>query len=298
MIIYFAQGFKHHRLNPLFLLLSLGLIWGSGYSIARYAMTHGVPPLGYAFWQSLGPAILLIILQKTKCVNLKSIPYYLICGLLGIAIPNTVMYFASPHLPASLVAIIVNTVPIFTYPIAMLYREKFSILKLAGVIVGFAGIGFILIPHVVLPSWTQFPWAIFTLLTPLSFALCANFINFSQKAHSNPMVLSAGMLVASTVLLSPLVLLTHSFYTLSSWTLPNAAVGLEVLLSTLGYVLFFKLIQQAGSVYYSLVGGIVSLTGILWGKILFHESLSFFLPIALVFIFLGIFLVSKTLNDS
>lgn len=48
-------------LKALTLLLLLGFIWGSGYSLARYAMTHEVPPLGYSFWQALGPALLLTL---------------------------------------------------------------------------------------------------------------------------------------------------------------------------------------------------------------------------------------------
>jgi len=50
---------KQYLRSPLSLLILLGVLWGSGYSLARYATTHGVAPLGYAFWQSLGPALLL-----------------------------------------------------------------------------------------------------------------------------------------------------------------------------------------------------------------------------------------------
>ena len=86
------------------LLILLGFVWGTGYAIARYAVTHGVPPLGYTFCQSLGPALLLtflVALQKpthSNAFTLSHLRYYLISGLTGIAIPNTVMYFAAAHL--------------------------------------------------------------------------------------------------------------------------------------------------------------------------------------------------------
>src|SRR3990167_11063621 len=91
----------------LLLLILLGTLWGTGYSIARFAMTNGVPPLGYSFWQSLGPAIIIgsIVLSPKKSSPTigKQTPwlYYFICGLTGIVIPNTSMYFAAAHLPAS-----------------------------------------------------------------------------------------------------------------------------------------------------------------------------------------------------
>src|SRR5579863_9025259 len=99
---------------PLALLLLLGMIWGTGYSIARFAMTHGVNPLGYSFWQSVGPALLIGLLAYRRkhdiTLSTAHYRYYFICGLTGIAIPNTNMYFAAPHLPAGLLAVIVNTV--------------------------------------------------------------------------------------------------------------------------------------------------------------------------------------------
>lgn len=114
------------------LLVLLGFIWGSGYSIARYAMTHGVAPFGYAFWQSLGPTVLLIIFLKLKriklALQLRHIVFYVIAGLLGIVIPNSNIYITAAHLPAGILAVVVNTVPIFLYPLAFLFaQERFSL---------------------------------------------------------------------------------------------------------------------------------------------------------------------------
>ena len=44
----------NNRILSVILLISLGLVWGSGYAIARFAVTNGVTPLGYTFWQCLG----------------------------------------------------------------------------------------------------------------------------------------------------------------------------------------------------------------------------------------------------
>lgn len=48
-----------NTLKAVALLIILGIIWGSGYSLAKFAMTNGVSPLGYSLWQSLGPAVIL-----------------------------------------------------------------------------------------------------------------------------------------------------------------------------------------------------------------------------------------------
>src|ERR1700742_3017714 len=99
---------SNKKTTSLLLLLTLGFIWGTGYSIARFATTHGVSPLGYSFWQALGPAILIGLLAFRKSqfkrtqIATPHLLYYFICGLTGIVIPNTNMYFAASHLPAGI----------------------------------------------------------------------------------------------------------------------------------------------------------------------------------------------------
>src|SRR3990167_10881015 len=104
---------KYKSCSSLLTLILLGSIWGTGYSIARFAMTNGVPPLGYSFWQSVGPALIIGLLALFRHpskpdLSFLRLRYYFICGLMGIALPNTIMYFAAPHLPAGILAMMVN----------------------------------------------------------------------------------------------------------------------------------------------------------------------------------------------
>src|SRR5262245_15711514 len=133
------------------ILILLGFIWGTGYSIARFAMTNGVPPLGYSFWQSLGLALIIGLIAFSRSQTLKlstnKARFYLICGLTGIVIPNTSMYFAAQHLPASILAMVVNTVPIIAYPMALLVRlEPFNWQRMAGIVIAFCGLMAIILP--------------------------------------------------------------------------------------------------------------------------------------------------------
>lgn len=286
-------------MGSLTLLLTLGIIWGSGYTIAKFVILQGVPPLGYAFWQSLGPALLVGFAAKAqRCApkfDKQHTVFYFICGLLGIAIPNTNMYFIAPHIPAGILAVIVNTVPILTFPLALLVRqEKFDWLRMLGVILGFAGIFFIVVPH---PHWQQFSfnrWELFALISPLSFALCAIYISAKRDVTASALTLSSGMLITSTILLLPLLVATNDYYQLwPPFKVQDYLVMLEVLLSSLGYILFFKLINRAGPVYYSLVGCVVTLTGLVLGWLVFTEQLSHWNWLAVALILMSIYMVSK-----
>ncbi|MDF2866549.1 MAG: hypothetical protein K0S11_19 [Gammaproteobacteria bacterium] len=286
--------------RALILLVLLGVIWGSGYVIARYATLHGVPPLGYSFWQSLGPAILVSLISWARRLpfdfNRQHLWYFAICGAIGIAIPNTNMYFAAPHLPSGILAVVVNTVPVMIYVLALaLKEEKFQVWRFLGIISAVMGLMLIATPGISLPAASMLPWMLLILLTPVCFALCAIYINRYRPADSSSLVLSAGMLMASSVFLMPVVFAKQDFY-LFHWplTLPDLAVLLEIGLSSLGYVILFELLRIAGSVYYSLVGGIVVITGLFWGWFIFGERLNLYSATAVGLILIAIALVTFT----
>ncbi|MDR3492899.1 MAG: DMT family transporter [Gammaproteobacteria bacterium] len=290
---------KYSPYLPLILLLLLGSIWGTGYSIARFAMINGVNPLGYSFWQSLGPAILI-----TALVWIKRLPlpfsfahcrYYLICGLTGIALPNTNMYFAAPHLPAGILAVVVNTVPLMAYLMALMAGlERFNVMRLASVAVALCGLMLLLIPKSSLPAPDMIPWVLTALLTPLCFAFCSVYITRFRPPNSNSFSLAAGTLIFSSALLAPLIVWTHSFYSFHiPVTLPDAVVLLEIVLSSIGYLLFFQLLKIAGPVYYSFVDTVVAITGLAWGYIIFAEKLNIWTGAAVTLILLSLLMISK-----
>lgn len=259
----------------IFLLFCLGFIWGSGYTLAKYAMTNGVPPLGYAFWQALGPAILLTTLSFfNKSVTFSSykqnIPFFLISGLLGIAIPNTNMYFIASYIPAGLLAVLVNTVPLIVYPLALASKqEQFDKWRFLAVILGLIGIYFIISPQI---NSHLTPWFSLVLISPLCFALCSIFIAVKQPSSLNNYQAASGMLITASVLLLPLVLQQQAFYPLTyPFSTASWVVIAEIFLSSLGYLLYFQLIRLAGPVFYSLTGAVVALTGLFWGYAIFAE---------------------------
>ncbi|TAL60437.1 MAG: DMT family transporter [Legionella sp.] len=282
-------------IKALCLLILLGFIWGSGYTLAKYAMTNGVPPLGYSFWQALGPALLLsvgsLLTSPKHLINLQHWPYFFVCGLVGIAIPNTNMYFIASHIPAGLLAVLVNTVPLIVYPLALLTRqEKPDLWRLFALILGMLGILLIIgiNLHGVFSSWT-----ILALISPFCFALCSLYIGAKQPNSINSLQAATGMLLAASLLLMPLVFSQHAFYSLlGPFTLVKQVIVLEIILSTLGYLIFFHLIRIAGPVFYSLTGGVVALTGLFWGYLIFAERPSLQQGIAATLVISAIFMLS------
>jgi hypothetical protein len=67
---------------PLVLLLVLGTLWCGTFTLSKIAIGGGVPPLGYAFWQALGPALLLqVCALRRACSTRVLATQQPICGV-------------------------------------------------------------------------------------------------------------------------------------------------------------------------------------------------------------------------
>ncbi len=283
-------------LYPFILLCLLGFTWGTGFSIAKFAMQNGVTPLGYSFWQSLGPAIfisLIVWVKEKKFISFSKehLWFYAACGLLGICLPNLTMYFSVSHLNSGLLGVVVNTSPIITYVFSILLLiEKFKVARFLGVLLGFVGL--LLLVGQNLQFAAKLQWLSFALITPLLLAMCTIVMVKFRPPFSSSLSLSAGMLLASSLILAPLTFYAHQFHPLVSLNLPNIFIVIEIILSSVGYILFFELLRVAGPVYYSSVGCVVALVGLFWGNVIFKEGHSHVEWIAIVCILCAIFLVS------
>lgn len=289
---------KIKTMYPLFLLCALGFTWGTSFSIARFAMESGITPLGYSFWQSFGPAVLVSIIAIAKdkrffISKMEHILFYLVCGLIGICLPNLSMYFSAVHIPSGILGLIVNTSPIITYILSILFFiEKYDHVRFSGILFSFLGLFLLFYPKIDHVD-ENLKWLFFAFVTPLMLSFCTVFMVKYRPKNISSLGLSAGMLIAATCMITPVTFAMHQFHPISEINLPNFFILLEIILSSIGYILFFELLKVAGPVYYSLVGCIVSLSGLFWGYSIFHEQPKKLEWIAIVFIVVAIFLVSN-----
>ncbi len=286
-----------------FLLLTLGVLWGSGYVLAKYAITHGVYPLGYSFWQSVGPAVILsfilLVTKKYRELTIKYIPFYIFCGLVGIAIPNSNMFFVAEHVPSGLLSAVVNTVPVFTYILAFIFlKERFNSWTFVALILVVIALGLLFVPNIEMshiPGLKSIKWIGLALITPLCFASTAVFSSkFFPKGHE-PLSLAAMMMVSASIILIPIVISTNSFYVINKFNGPELAIFAEIILSTLGYVIFFEILRVAGPVFYGFISAVVAMVGIILGYVIFAEKIIFIEGVSISLILIGLILASEGL---
>ncbi|TXH54086.1 MAG: DMT family transporter [Bacteroidia bacterium] len=271
------------------LLVILGVDWASGYAIAGYVITHGVHPLGYAFWQSAGPLALLALVQlfRRDLGFYKSGVYYaLFAAIFGIVIPNLLFYFVVQHVDSGVLTVIANVAPIFTYPLAIIYaQESPSCKRFVAVIVGVVGVILLVSPltfeHKI---YLSNAWLYIALIIPVCYAFSAVFVARFRPSEGNILSYSFWMLLVSTILISPMTYFYYGYYPLKFGDSNTYLIVIEMLLSAFGYVLLFFIIKKAGPVYYMLVNAITAMAGVIYGKILFGQYISGKM-------YLGIFLI-------
>ena len=285
--------FRQHS-RAILLLLLLGITWGTGFTLVRFAMTHNITPLAYATWQAIGPAIILFLLAywqlKRWPIGLRHILFCVVTGVL-VAIPNVNMALTAQHLPSSIVGLLSNTSPLFVLLMLWLLRSgNITRLQLGSILL--LVIGLVILQYHGGIQWKFNIWYLTALISPLCFAACAIYIAKAQPADLPILPAAAGTLIATTCVLLPLTLFRHEFLPL--WQYPllpsHMVIYAEMLLSSLGYVVLFALLRVAGAIYYCFVDGVVACVSVLWGVLFLHEVLHGQELIAMACILVAIFI--------
>ena len=296
---------NHPSWLPLLLLLCLGTLWGGTFSIAKIAMVLDFPPLAYAFWQTSGAGLVLLALYLLRGNRIRisrpHIRFFFVAALIGLALPNTNAMIALRHVPASLMAILVTAVPLLTLGLALGLRiERPDPWRGTGLGLGFAGALLIVLPEGSLPDQVATGWVLLAFLTPLCYAVGNILIARLRPQGSGNLALTTGMLLTAGGLLLLPTVLTGQFRLpvpgsgAEGWA--AGAVLLQILISAVAYQIYFAIIGMAGPVFVAQVGYVITATGILFGYLLFSETHSAWVALAVGLIFAGVAIVNWRQN--
>lgn len=260
------------------LLAVLGLIWGGSFFFGRVAVAY-VPPVTLAFLRLSIAAVALHVYLHGRMDLYRSLwqrwPAFLLLGLINNAIPHTLILFGQTEIGAGLAAILNATTPIWTMLIAnrLTSDEKLSPAKLAGTVLGLAGTAVLIGPSALNASDIPL-WAV---LLPIGAAISYGFAaTYGKRFRDLPAPVTAtGQLTASSLVMLPTALLVDH-----SWQIPfppleaaAAILALALISTAFGYILFFRIMAQAGATNASLVTLLVPPSAILLGALFLGETL-------------------------
>lgn len=286
-----------HRLFPYLLILCAGIIWGATFSLALIATAAGAHPLGLSAWQVVLTAAffgLVGVFSRFTLFNIRHLRHYLVLAVVGITAPNLLYFNAAPHLSAGILAITISTVPLFTYAIMLLLRlESMVVRRLAGILLGLVAILLLVLPEHGFSSEDASFWILMVFLCALLYAVENVYVGRGVDVRIDIReLLFASNLVAS-LLQFPLALhlgVGESWQWLASPA--GLAIGGLAIGSGLAYLMFFHTIKIAGPVFASQCAYAVTISGVIWGIMIFSEQHSLWIWISVIVMLLGLMLVS------
>jgi len=291
-----------HRLFPYFLILAAGSIWGATFSLALIATEQGAHPLGLSAWQvALTAAFFLFarLLSRFTLFNFRNLRHYIVLAVVGITAPNLFYYYAAPHLSAGILAITVSTVPLFTYAIMLLLRfESLVARRMSGIAVGMIAILLLVIPDQGLSSDDASFWILLVILCAVLYSIENVYIH--RGIHA---VVDIRELIFASNLLATLVQFPLAIYLGidESWTWLASDAGLSIagiaIGSGIAYAMFFYTIKTSGPVFASQCAYVVTLSGVIWGIIIFSEQHTLWIWMSVMVMLLGLVLVSPDDTD-
>ena len=290
---------KNSPLLLYWLIITAGVLWGSTFSLALIATADGTHPVMLTSCQVIITAIFFYVVclfSRVPAFRLRRVPIYILLALLGIVLPDLLYYFAAPHLNAGILSITVSTVPLFTYSIMWAMRFEAMILKRAiGILLGMTAILLLVLPDQELSSINASYWILAVVLCAVCYAIENVYISEGINPDLDIRELLFGSNIVATIMLVPATA-WMGVGVPASWVLTPAALAITAiaLFSALAYMMFFYTIRTAGPVFASQCAYIVTISGILWGIIIFAEVHTIWAWLSVVVMMAGLVLVTPT----
>lgn len=239
-------------LKSTMMLLLLAAVWGGSFFFGEIALRE-VPPLTITLHRVIWavPFLALFVLFKGIAFPrpLRVWGAYLVMGALNNAIPFSLIFWGQTQIESGLASILNGTTAMFAAVVAglLLPDEPLTAKKIIGATLGIAGVAFIMGPS----ALTDFNPSNLAQLAILGATLSYAFAGVWGKtalAGQPPLMNALGMLIGSTVLMIPIVLVfdgpPNLALTAGVW---GALIGMAVLSTALAYFLYFAILVRAGA---------------------------------------------------
>lgn len=266
------------RIDPFdwLLLIGLSILWGGAFFFGKIIIVE-LPPLTLVFLRVGGAALLLLLVvgaTRQTVPAWRSWWAFLVMGALNNVIPMGLIFWAQISLGAGMASVLNATTPLFSLLLgAVIGAEALGGRRAFGILLGIAGVAVMVGPG----AWSGASDAVLPSLAILAAAISYAFAGrFARRfKEMPPLVLAAGQLSGSTILLLPVVL---EFDGIQHLPMPSNEVLLSLVLliifsTALAYIIFFKLLSRSGPTNALLVTLLIPVSATLLGVLFLGESI-------------------------
>jgi drug/metabolite transporter (DMT)-like permease len=199
-------------------------------------------------------------------------------GLVNNVVPFCLIVWGQSRIEGGLASVLNATTPLFTVVIAHLLTrdERMTPGRVAGVALGIAGVVVVVGPDALQGAGANVAAQLAVLGAAISYALAGVFgLRFARLGVA-PLEAATGQVTAGALMLIPFALFVDR-----AWGLPvpgadvwAALLGLGLLSTALGYLIYFRILARAGATNLLLVTFLVPVSAIVLGTAILGERLA------------------------
>ncbi len=281
----------------LLVLVGCGLAWGSTQTLGKIAVSTGHGPFGLIFWQFVVSAglmgIFCVLRWRPLVLSREALVFAVVIAVVGTLLPSTTFYLSVERLPAGVMSILISTVPLLAFPMALaLGQDRLAPGRALGLGLGALGIGILVGPDAALPEPWMAAWIPIALIGPLLYAVESNFVARFGMAGQDPFQAMALASLIGAALALPVALGSGQWIDPSRpWGEAEWAFVLGTAVNIGAYAAYVWLAAQAGAVFASQMSYIVTASGLVWAAVLLGEQPSPLVGLALLLLLAGLALV-------
>ena len=269
-------------------LALLAGIWGWSFLFIKVAVAGMTPSTVAGVRVGLGAAVLLGVV-RARGLRLPRgrgwLRHFAVVALVGSAVPFTLLAWGEQHISSALSAVLNASTPLFAALFAgLLLGERLRPVQVGGLVLGFAGVAVAVglgfedltgLRGQNAMDGSALGGELAAVLAGAGYGLA--FVYTRRHLTTIPPVVAAsGQLLAATVLLAPLAVVTSLRQGLSPTPTRVAAIALLGVLGTgAAYVLSYRLIADVGPTRASLVTYLIPIVAVTVGVVFLDESFSF-----------------------
>jgi drug/metabolite transporter (DMT)-like permease len=263
--------------RPLLLLLGTGAVLGLNFPLGKLAMAAGIEPALWAAVISLGAGLSMLIVAslagRGPTASAPVLRYAIVSGLISYVVPNFLTFSAIPKIGSGLAAIMFALSPVMTalLSIALKVRPP-SPLAIAGIALGLLGALVIIAARNANFSVGSGLWLTAALLIPVFLAIGNVYRTLAWPEGARPRKLAAATNLAAVPPLLLIAFIQSGTLDLAPLAAAPGLVALQVAVSTIMFLMFFRLQQIGGPAYLSQIGYVAAAVGVVIGVTYFGES--------------------------
>ena len=280
----------------IFLLVLLGLIWGSSFFNIKIA-TYSYEPITLALVRVIFASIPLILLCKLKNIKIEAFSNewknYAIIGLCNITIPFILIAIGTSKINTYLAAMLMSTTPLSGTILAHFFtkNEKINIFKVIGILIGFSGILFLFLDKIIINE-NNYIFALITILGSTFYSIGGILtIQIKNKGNEN---VTTSTTIWSLIFLFPMAIILEKPW-LANPTIEStmSLLYLGVVATGIAWLIRFRILSINGLVFQTQVAYLIPIFGVFFGYFLMNEVITWRVLISLSIIILGIYIVKK-----